>query len=88
MKAIPTTELAQNHEKNEDHKDNSCKFSQSPNDLGRECKDPLSSSRDWNGTSSRMNKDTSNHGGSKKDAGRDVGQTQQFGDGLKDNKDE
>ena len=69
MKAIPTTELAHKHD---DHKDNSCKFSWSPNDLGRECKDPLSSSGDWNGTSSRMNKETSNHGGSKRDAGRDV----------------
>ena len=70
MKAIPTTELAYKYD---DHKENSCKFSWSPNDLDTECKDPLSSSRDWNGTSSRMHKETSNHGGSKKDTGRDVG---------------
>ena len=85
MKAIPTTELAHKHE---DHKSNSCKFSWSLNELHRECKDPLSSSRDWNGTGSRMNKETSNHGGSKKDAGRDVAWKQQFVDGLKDDKDE
>ena len=66
------TEPAKKHENDKEHKSNSCKFSWSTNELGRECKGPLSNSRDWNGTNSRMNNETNNDGESELAAGKDA----------------
>lgn len=40
--------------------------------LGRHCKDPLSSSKDWDETNSEMNKEMKNHSGSQRPAAKDA----------------
>ena len=69
---LPENRKINGEKKEGDGEDNRYKFPWSQNDLGRHCKDPLSSSKDWDETNSEMNKEMKNHSGLQRPAAKDA----------------